>query len=37
MKKTLKELRDHKKSNLNESSFANLFAYVVGNQLLEYK
>jgi len=26
-----------KKSNLNESSFCNLFAYVVGNQLVEYK
>ena len=26
-----------KKSNLNESSFSNLFAYVVGNQLIEYK
>jgi hypothetical protein len=26
-----------KKNNLNESSFSNLFAYVVGNQLIEYK
>ena len=26
-----------KKSNLNESSFSNLLAYVVGNQLIEYK
>jgi len=26
-----------KPNNLNESSFSNLFAYVVGNQLIEYK
>tara|TARA_R100000742_G_C4179854_1_gene15339 strand:- start:82 stop:468 length:387 start_codon:yes stop_codon:yes gene_type:complete len=26
-----------KKNNLNESSFSNLFAYVVGNELIEYK
>ena len=26
-----------KSNNLNESSFSNLFAYVVGNQLIEYR